>query len=206
MITNQEIAKMKKIYKSVLIILAGALIILSMTACSSSARNKSSEKLLIESGDYYKIYDGDLEEAYEIYNAKGELVRSYTTDSPLNIEMLNSTTVDISEGIGTGITQHTYYNAEKDIFSDDFTYVLCAEKDMIAYVGKSANGTDNKTLIIQNIFDKENYYKEYEDVFENADNYEISSAHGTFSDDFSALTINYNESDSNKTINQTISL
>lgn len=182
---------MKKIFKSVLIIIAGILMILSTTACSSSTENGRSEKLLVESGDYYKIYDSDFEETYEIYNVKGELVRSDTKDNPFNITMLNNTTVDISEGLGTGITQHTYYNAEKDIFSDDFTYVLCAENEMIAYVGKSANGTNNRTLIVQNIFDKEDYYKEFEGIFENADNYEISSAQGTFSDDFSELTINF---------------
>lgn len=191
------------------------LLLLLLTACSVSENSNASiitknegaiERSLIESSDYYKLYDNTLSETLEIYNSKGELVRTITTDEPISITMLNKVTVDIQEGKGTGIVQHTYYNAEKNIFSEDFTYVVCAEQEMIAYIGTSANGSDNKTLIVQNIFDKGDYYKEFTGVFEQIGDYELSTVKGSFSDDFSEVKINYTCVGSTEIVNKTFSL
>ncbi|MGN0530497.1 MAG: hypothetical protein ACI4IH_05350 [Eubacterium sp.] len=170
-------------------------VLLFMTGCSLSDKKQAETEntaALIDSGKYYKVYDGTLSEAYEIYNADGELVRSDSTDNPLTVSMLTDYTVDISEGVGTGITRHTYYNAEKDIFSEDFFYVICAQEDMIAYIGASQEDTEHsKTLIVQSIFDKDNYYKEFENAFANLSTFDLSTVSGDFSNDFSELTIYY---------------
>lgn len=174
--------------------------LLFLTACSASNSSNSSifsrndaaiERSLIESSDYYKLYDNTLSETLEIYNSKGELVRTITTEEPISITMLNKSIIDISIGKGTGLTKHTYYSVKLDDFSDDFSYVICASNELIAYVGISKDGLDNKTLIVQNIFNENRYYKEFIGAFDQVDTYELSSMSGEFSQDFSTLTVHY---------------
>lgn len=149
------------------------------------------ERSLIESSDYYKLHDNTLSETLEIYNSKGEHVRTITTEEPISITMLNKSIIDISIGKGTGLTKHTYYSVKLDDFSDDFSYVICASNELIAYVGISKDGLDNKTLIVQNIFNENRYYKEFIGAFDQVDTYELSSMSGEFSQDFSTLTVHY---------------
>lgn len=176
------------------------LLLLLLTACSVSENSNASiitknedaiERSLIESSDYYKLYDNTLSETLEIYNSKGELVRTITTEEPISITMLNKSIIDISIGKGTGLTKHTYYSVKLDDFSDDFSYVICASNELIAYVGISKDGLDNKTLIVQNIFNENRYYKEFIGAFDQVDTYELSSMSGEFSQDFSTLTVHY---------------
>lgn len=176
------------------------LLLLLLTACSVSENSNASiitknedaiERSLIESSDYYKLYDNTLSETLEIYNSKGELVRTITTEEPISITMLNKSIIDISIGKGTGLTKHTYYSVKLDDFSDDFSYVICASNELIAYVGISKDGLDNKTLIVQNIFNGNRYYKEFIGAFDQVDTYELSSMSGEFSQDFSTLTVHY---------------
>lgn len=176
------------------------LLLLLLTACSVSENSNASiitknedaiERSLIESSDYYKLYDNTLSETLEIYNSKGELVRTITTEEPISITMLNKSIIDISIGKGTGLTKHTYYSVKLDDFSDDFSYVICASNELIAYVGISKDGLDNKTLIVQNIFNENRYYKEFIGAFDQVDTYELSSMSREFSQDFSTLTVHY---------------
>ncbi len=187
---------MKKFYCLLLCVF-----LLLLSACSLTETDNSSDAItgesisdensLIAACDYYKLYANTLSETYEIYNANGELVRTEATDMPLSVTMLNETTVDISKGKGTGITQHTYYSVQKDAFSDDFLYVICADNDLIAYIGLAEDGSDDKTLIVQNIFDKSSYCKEFKGVFDQVDTYDLSSVEGEFSNDLSILTVRY---------------
>lgn len=176
------------------------LLLLLLRACSVSENSNASiitknedaiERSLIESSDYYKLHDNTLSETLEIYNSKGELVRTITTEEPISITMLNKSIIDISIGKGTGLTKHTYYSVKLDDFSDDFSYVICASNELIAYVGISKDGLDNKTLIVQNIFNENRYYKEFIGAFDQVDTYELSSMSGEFSQDFSTLTVHY---------------
>lgn len=176
------------------------LLLLLLTACSVSENSNASiitknedaiERSLIESSDYYKLYDNTLSETLEIYNSKGELVRTITTEEPISITMLNKSIIDISISKGTGLTKYTYYSVKLDDFSDDFSYVICASNELIAYVGISKDGLDNKTLIVQNIFNENRYYKEFIGAFDQVDTYELSSMSGEFSQDFSTLTVHY---------------
>lgn len=176
------------------------LLLLFLTACSvlensnnslQLGENNSDERRLIDSGDYFKLYDNTLSEIYEIYNSQGELVRTETTDDPISITMLNESVLDISIGKGTGITQHTYYDAERNVFSDEFSYVICTDGELVAYIGLSEDKVNNKTLIVEDIFNKEIYYKEFKGAFDEVDTYELSSVGGEFSEDFSKLTVRY---------------
>lgn len=191
------------------------LLLLFLTACSvpensdhsmQLRENNSDERRLIDSGDYFKLYDDTLSETYEIYNSQGELVRTETTDDPISITMLNETILDISIGKGTGITQHTYYNAEQNVFSDEFSYVICADGELVAYIGVSEDRVDNKTLIVQNIFNKKIYYKEFKGAFDDVDTYELSSVGGEFSEDFSELTVCYYQSNQQNQISKDFKL
>lgn len=176
------------------------LLLLFLTACSvlensnnsmQLGENNSDERRLIDSGDYFKLYDNTLSEIYEIYNSQGELVRTETTDDTISITMLNESVLDISIGKGTGITQHTYYDAELNVFSDEFSYVICTDGELVAYIGLSEDKVNNKTLIVEDIFNKEIYYKEFKGAFDEVDTYELSSVGGEFSEDFSKLTVRY---------------
>lgn len=138
-----------------------------MSACSpykTTVDSKSEHREIIDSGKYYSIYKGNITQVcYDIYNAKGEIVLSEATDRPLRISMLNDTIVDIRIGIGTGTIIHKYYSVEENIFSQEFQYVLSNSDKLVAYIDvPKENAFENRKVIVQNIFDKDLFYKEFQ--------------------------------------------
>lgn len=132
---------------------------------SSETGDKETEKMeILASGKYYCVYKEILTTVrYEIYNAKGDTVLRETTDRPLRIEMRGDHIVDIAIGMGTGLAVHKYYDANNDVFSEEYSYVACSSEDLVAYIGvpEGASSQDSK-LVVQNIFDKSLFYKEFE--------------------------------------------
>lgn len=151
---------------------------------------QSENKTIIDSGKYYRIYKTNITEvSYDIYNSKGEVVLSETTDRPLEIDMINDEIIDISTGMGTGLAIHKYYSVEQELFSEEFSYVVANFNDLVAYIGFSQEGGfENRKVIVQNIFDKNLFFKEYQLNFSNVDTPVIQAA---FSEDGSALQLIY---------------
>lgn len=170
--------------------------------CSVHSENKK----LIESAQYYSIFDGETpaEVTYEIYDSNGNTVFSETTDSPLSITMLDENTVDINKGMGTGLAVHKYYSVTENEFSQDFSYVICSAKNMIAYISvPKENSLQDRTIVVQNIFDEKEYYIEFELDLSPVDTPVIE---GNFNDDMSEINITYLRGESQEEVSQTLTI
>ena len=164
-----------------------------ISACSpykSTLNNEPEQIEIIDSGAYYRIYKGNINRVcYNIYNSEGEIVLSEKTDRPLEINMINDDIIDIESGMGTGITIHKYYGVGENIFSQEFPYVLSNLDKLIAYIDvPKENPFENRKIIVQNIFDKNLFYKKYQLDFSNVDTPVIEAK---FSKDGASLQLTY---------------
>ena len=159
-----------------------------LTACSPYSNLKQTQ--IIDSGKYYRIYkENDNQVRYEIYNPEGKIALSKKTDRPIEINMISDDTIDIGIGMGTGITIHKYYNANENIFSGEFTNVLTNSDKLIAYIDVSKETPfENRKVVVQNIFDKNMFYKEFKLNFSNVDTPVIEAE---FSKDGASLLLTY---------------
>lgn len=165
---------------------------------------QSKEKMIIDSGKYYSISKNDITQiTYKIYNSRGDTVFSETTDRPLRINMLTDYIVDIAKGMGTGITVHKYYDAENNLFSEDFSYVIAGSGELIAYIDvPNEQPFENRKVIVRNIFDKNLFYNEYQVDFSDIDTPVIQAE---FSEDGKSLMITYLSGEDQKQVSQTLS-
>lgn len=164
-----------------------------ISACSTynnTVINESEQTEIVDSGAYYRIYkESSNQVCYDIYNFDGEIVLSEKTDRPLEINMINDDIVDIKVGIGTGITIHKYYCVGENIFSQEFPYVLSNIDKLIAYIDvPKEKPLENRKVIVQNIFDKNLFYKEFQLDFSNVDTPVIEAK---FSKDGASLQLTY---------------
>lgn len=175
-----------------------------MSACSpyKNALNNEPEQIeinepeqieIIDSGTYYRIYRGNIHQVcqvcYDIYNFEGEIVLSEKTDRPLKINMINDDIIDIAIGMGTGITIHKYYSVGENIFSQEFTYVLSNLDNLIAYIDvPKEKPFENRKVVVQNIFDKSLFYKEFQLDFSHVHTPVIEAK---FSKDGASLQLTY---------------
>lgn len=164
-----------------------------ISACSPYNNISNSEPKqmeIIDSGKYYRIYRGSINQVcYDIYNSEGEVVLSEKTDRPLEINMINDDIIDIEIGMGTGIIIHKYYSIGDNIFSQEFPYVLSNLDKLIAYIDvPKEKPLENRKVIVQNIFDKSLFYKEFQLDFSNVDTPVIEAK---FSKDGESLQLTY---------------
>lgn len=159
-----------------------------LTACSPYSNLKQTQ--IIDSGKYYRIYkENDNQVRYEIYNPEGKIALSEKTDRPIEINTIGGDIIDIGIGMGTGITIHKYYNANENTFSEEFTNVLTNSDKLIAYIEVSKETPfENRKVVVQNIFDKNMFYKEFKLNFSNVDTPVIEAE---FSKDGACLLLTY---------------
>lgn len=179
-----------------------------MSACSpykNTVNNEPEQIEIIDSGTYYRIYKGNINQVcYDIYNSDGEIVLSEKTDRPLEINMINDDIIDIKIGMGTGITIHKYYSVGENIFSQQFSYVLSNSDQLIAYIDvPKEKPLENRKVIVQNIFDKSLFYKEFQLDFSNVDTPIIEA---DFSKDGASLQLTYLSGEEQTQISTTFDL
>jgi hypothetical protein len=121
--------------------------------------------VLIESGDNFKVYDitknNQPEYRYEIYNNNGVVVKNETAwrTYPHITTLFGDTALSITQAVGTGTFLTQYYDIGRDLFSEIFETPFTAEHGMVVYVDISEG--DFK-LIVRDIFDISEFYKEFE--------------------------------------------
>ena len=115
---------------------------------------------IIAQSKFYSIYREGTSSVYNIYDSMGNVVLTEMTDRPLRITMTDEYVVDIAKGMGTGITLHQYYDAENDIFSEEFCYVAAVSENLIAYID-APYGFEGRKLVVRNIFDENVFLKEF---------------------------------------------
>lgn len=172
---------------------------------NKSSTDQSEYKEIIDSHKYYCIYRLNTNEVfYNIYNSSGEVVLSEKTDKPLTIDMLNTDIVDISIVMGTGLTIHRYYSVEKNLFSEEFLYILSNSNELVAYIDvPKVQPFENRKVVIQNVFEKDIFYKEYQLDFSNIDTPVIQAI---FSDDGTSLQIKYLSGEKQTEVTQILKL
>jgi hypothetical protein len=131
--------------------------------CFSQGHNLNSD--VISSGENFAVYDitkdNQPEYRYEIYNQKGKTVESITVwkAQPVIRYLDNSTILSIRTGVGTGTSQHRYYDFRRDIFSEVFESVKLEKNGTIAFMIWDDGGIK---LVIRDIFDESIFYREFE--------------------------------------------
>lgn len=123
----------------------------------------SSESAIIAIDDYYRIYHGTKEETrffyyYDLFDIGGNLIKSECTymDEP-NISEHSNNIIKVSTQTGTGQSTRWsyYYDVNTNLFSRVFYHVLAEKENVIAYF-------DGEQIILCDMFDAENFYKEIE--------------------------------------------
>lgn len=173
--------------------LFASVIFLLLSACSQNqikVGEQYEHREIIASGKHYSIYKGNgTRLCYYIYDATGKTVLSERTDRPLKIDMLNDDIVDIEIGMGTGIIEHKYYGVEEGVFSQVFTYVLCNSDRLVAYIDvPTENPFEDRKVIVQDIFDKNLFYEEFQMDFSKNDTPVLDAR---FSSDGTSLQLTY---------------
>lgn len=164
-----------------------------ISACSLNKNvfNSESEYMdIIDSGKYYRIYKMDITNVcYNIYDSNGKIVLSEITDRPLSINMLSQDIVDIETGMGSGIATHKYYEPYRNVFSKEFSYVLANSGKLVAYIDvPTEHPFENRMVVVQNIFDSDVFYKEYQLDFADIDTPVVEAE---FSNDGKTLKLTY---------------
>lgn len=126
---------------------------------------------LIKSEKHFQIYkykDAVNKHFYRILDSNGNTVISETTTRPLSVSIIEDNIIDISIGFGSGVCQHQYYDIDKNILSEPFFDVFATSGELIVYMDvPKENAMKDRTLVIQNIFDKEELFVEYKLDFSN---------------------------------------
>lgn len=164
-----------------------------ISACSpykNTLNNETEQIEIVDSGTYYCIYKENINQVcYDIYNLEGKIVLSEKTDRPLEINMINDDIIDIEIGMGTGITMHKYYSVGENVFSQEFPYVLSNLDKLIAYIDvPKEKPVESRKVVVQNIFDKSLFYKEFQLDFSNIDTPVVEAE---FSEDGASLQLTY---------------
>jgi len=188
---------MKKLFCLLLII-----VIIALCGCSETKINEENTEAvsqtetssyineIIDENDYYTVvYNGDFTYSYEIRDKSGNILLSDNSEKEEpHINMMDENTVKLWIQRGTGLATRftTYYNIEKGTVSDEFLYVLTEFDKNTVYVQYREN---EHYVIIQNIFDKNEFYKE----FKISDASPIADAitNAKISEDDKILTVTY---------------
>lgn len=146
----------------------------------------------IDRTKYYCIHYGSSGwETFYIYDAEGNLVLTESPNRPLIYYMVNDDIVYIGIGWGTGIRETRYYSAKRNLVSESFYYVVAESNELVAYMEDVPTGTKDGTIIVQNAFDREAFYKEYQVDYPGDEPYHHPVTEAVFSEDASTLTVTY---------------
>ena len=115
---------------------------------------------IVTDEQYFKITKTGLQQYnYYIYDVNGNTVEKQIGITNLSdIKLLNDNVVDININWGTGLAEHRYYSVYRNSFSEKYMYVVAYSNEKVAYLDGSL---DNRRLIVENAFDKNEYYNEY---------------------------------------------
>ncbi len=113
--------------------------------------------------EYYKIVQiSPNESEYHIYDLWGNEVLVEVTDKPLSISMIDQSEIEIRVGMGTGTSMSKYYDIQNDRFSEEFLCVVAASGNLLAYVDAPQDDNATKgTLVVRDIFDKNEFFKTF---------------------------------------------
>lgn len=160
------------------------------TEPASITETSSYASEIIEESDYYEItYNGDFTYSYEIRDKSGNIILSDNSEKRTpHINMLNENIVKLMIQRGTGLATRftTYCNIENGTVSDIFLYVLNEFDENAIFVQFRDN---EHYVIIQSIFDRNEFYKEF--IISDAAPIADAITNAELSEDGKNLTVSY---------------
>ena len=154
---------------------------------------------------YYKLLQNDDQSVFRhyIFDAEGDLIDSGSSEALPSFWSVGDCIMQLSVQDGTGpASNHArYYDLKNSKKSKTFDYVLAANDE---YVVCADNRNSEHIIIVQDIFDKEKYYKEYEleDVSSTAADFAIDG----YFDEEGNINITYYSGENCEEIDHTIVL
>lgn len=144
-----------------LLILCAFLLAFITISNSSSSTAETSVEEIISDEKYYKVILKENRECdYYIYDVNGNIVEEESgITNLLDIKLLNDNVVDVHINEGTSLSEHHYYSIERDSFSKKYEFVMAYSNEKVAYLDGSIN---DRRLVVQNVFDKTEYDKEFD--------------------------------------------
>ncbi len=127
-------------------------------------RQKDQQNNLIEETKYFEITDKSTAGAqlyeYVIYTKDGRVACKEEVGRQPCIELLPGGLLEIQTSHGSNAQLYRYYDINKDLFSGEsfWNRSLVCEDGKVIYM--SLDEKNKTVLIIQDIFDKEKYYRE----------------------------------------------
>ena len=153
---------------------------------------ETKEYKVIAEGEYYRIRTDEAPfiQYYDVFNKRGEVVYSSSEERPLSIQMINDSILEIEIGFGTGLQQRRYYDAEEDLFSEEYIYVIACRDRLLAYIKipESGSAFENRKIVVLDMFDPETFYQEFSLDFSKVDTPVVDAA---FSEDKTSLAVVY---------------
>lgn len=121
-------------------------------------------ELLYVTKDYITIAfvdDNEYMQSFKTFfiNVRGDIKKYLVTYSEPKFTYIDESILEISNGAGPGVYCNHYFDISRSILTDTFLSPIAVTNEAIAYVEySSARGW---VVVIQNLWDKEKYYKEY---------------------------------------------
>ena len=147
-----------KIKKSLLLILVGVLLCFMVAGCAT----KPDEKGYKDITDLYTVTKNeDNTHSYSFADLNGNIL--YEEENVVREPKINMVSVNVYELItqtGTGLSTNwaVYCDVENSKVSETFQYVLMAQGNYVIYANYEKG---EHSVIVQNIFDKSEYYKKH---------------------------------------------
>jgi hypothetical protein len=129
----------------------------------STTKRMNGNSMIIKKDIYYTIemYDTFPTYAYTLYNDVGDVVVFDFANVLPTIEYVTSKLLSIRTGHSSGFILYTYYDISRESISISYENPIAIDSDrnLVAYLYFDIN--KNPILIIRDIFNKTNYYKEF---------------------------------------------
>ena len=117
---------------------------------------------VLEYGPHFRIFQTtDLPRwyiHYEVFNQRGEIVRSFTATRTAWIEYISDNVLEIGISAGTEVRMVQFYSVLDDKLSDVFDTPFVITDERIGYLRWR---DDSLVLVVRDIFDAQVYYKEF---------------------------------------------
>lgn len=143
-----------------LILCVGLFAFLTIINNITNDKNNSVEEKIIYDEEYYKVILKDnISFDYYIYDVNKNIVEEQNgLTNLIDVKLLNDNVVDVHINWGTGLSEHHYYSVKRDVFSKKYEFVVAYNNERVAYLD---GAIQERCLIVQNVFNKTEYYKEF---------------------------------------------
>ncbi|MBQ2730092.1 MAG: hypothetical protein IJF69_04900 [Clostridia bacterium] len=116
----------------------------------------------IYSSDLYHISYEALLYTYTIYDRNGDVIFKDSNWREPEISMVSDDIVELCIQTGTGLSTNwaIFFDVETGEQSETYHHVFGAEGDYVIF-GDYDSETDERSIVVQNVFDSSRYYKKY---------------------------------------------